>query len=100
MQPQTICILYSTMQHSDIHPFRIFKRQSPTKDGFSHSQMKCTIYIFFYVLRHYIHITVFWQDYAKHPINIGLFQFMAITNIWKHCISHVKRGRQWLEPTF
>jgi len=34
------------MQHSDIHPFCIFKRQSP-KDGFSHSQMKCTIYILF-----------------------------------------------------
>lgn len=45
MQPQTICILYSTMKHSDIHPFCIFQRQSPTKDGFSHSQMKCTIYI-------------------------------------------------------
>lgn len=44
MQPQTICILYSTMQHSDIHPFCISKRQSPTEDGFSHSQMKCTIY--------------------------------------------------------
>lgn len=29
------------------------------------------IYYSFYVLLHYIHITVFWQDYAKHQINIG-----------------------------
>lgn len=92
MQPQTICILYSTMQHSDIHPFCISKRQSPTEDGFSHSQMKCTIYIFFYAVRHYVHITVFRQDYAKHSIHIGWLQFMANANLWEHCLSRVRRG--------
>lgn len=37
-------------------------------------------------------MTVFWQDYAKHTINICWLQFMANTNLWEHCVSHVKRG--------
>lgn len=45
MQPQTISILYNTMQHSDIHPSR-FSNGSLVLKWLSHSQRKSTIYRF------------------------------------------------------
>lgn len=82
MQPQTIIgILYNTMQRSGIHPTESSNGSCPPKTASPFTDRKHNIETLLKVLYHYIHVTVFWQFYAKHIIDIAYILVASVNSM-------------------